>query len=296
MRAFIVKKLKERKMATTATAPCSTSAASCTAPRPDLPRSSAHTQRQCAVFNTLSAELRLLIYHAALADSRRLLHFLHVTPYKGEPRPMGHWRCEDRDSPYPIWQHRCFGCWAEDNTRWHRKASHTNSDLISLLLTCRLIYSEAVEVLYAENHFSFRGARGVVKFQNLIAPPSWHALRYVHISTTFLTPMKHWKRGSLPPENYDHWESGCHALSGLRRLQLLSIDMIVWDQLNHENTDAIEHQSLIYIFGALKAIRARTFQIELNIKLPDQVKNSLGPVPFEILYHERPYDRETFPL
>ena len=136
MRAFILRKM-QRKITTTPPLPCSNTAGSYTTLRSELPRKPAYAQEQCILFAKLSVELRLLIYHAALADPHRLLHFLHVTPYESDPAKTGHWRCEDVDSTYPIWQHRCFGCWVEGDTRYQRNASYTNSDLISLLLTCR---------------------------------------------------------------------------------------------------------------------------------------------------------------
>ena len=103
-------------------------------------------------------------------------------------------------------------------------------------------------------------------------------------------------RGSVQPENYDHWEHGCRSLTSLTNLHLLYIDMIVWDQFHYYETDAVDQQSLLFILSALKPIRAQTFQVELNMPLSDQTKTSLGPVPFEILHQKRPYDMETFPL
>jgi hypothetical protein len=87
----------------------------------------------------LSTEVRMLIYEAVLADPDRLLHFLHTTPTRGRPKKLGHWRCEDVKSPYLTWQHVCFGLWNEPGVQYTRSASYTNSDLLSLILTCRLM-------------------------------------------------------------------------------------------------------------------------------------------------------------
>jgi hypothetical protein len=108
-------------------------------PRAELPRGEPVDQKQCLLFGKLSAEVRLLIYEEILADPQRLLHFLHVTPTRGRPTKLGHWRCEDMDSPYLTWQHLCFGVWNEGSARCYRSASHTNGDLISILVTCRLV-------------------------------------------------------------------------------------------------------------------------------------------------------------
>jgi hypothetical protein len=91
------------------------------------------------LFEKLSTELRLLIYEEVLADPDRLLHFLHINPLGGRPKKLGHWRCEDPHSKSLTWQHACFGMWIEGESQCIREASYTNSDLISLLLTCRLM-------------------------------------------------------------------------------------------------------------------------------------------------------------
>ncbi len=108
-------------------------------PRLDLPRGSPLDQKQCLLFGKLSAEVRLLIYEEVLADPHRLLHFLHVTPLGGRPKKLGHWRCENPNSQSLTWQHACFGLWTEGESQYIRDASYTNGDLISLLLTCRLM-------------------------------------------------------------------------------------------------------------------------------------------------------------
>jgi hypothetical protein len=109
-------------------------------PRQKLPRDEPLDQKQCALFGKLSAEVRLLIYEEVVADPQRLLHFLHVTYAVGRPDKLGHWRCVDMDSPFVTWQHVCFGVWTEGEVQYIRHACHTNSDLISLLLACRLMW------------------------------------------------------------------------------------------------------------------------------------------------------------
>jgi hypothetical protein len=152
---------------------------------------------------------------------------------------------------------------------------------------------EAIEALYKSNQSSFRGAGGVVRFCELASPHNWQALRYVHISTLFLTPMQFWMNCSLPPENYLHWKAGCEALATLQRLHLLKIDMIVWNQQDR-NLVGIDNDSLLFIFKLLKQVKAQTFQIELNLELPDAVHEALGDVPFELSLHQRPYDWNAF--
>jgi hypothetical protein len=154
---------------------------------------------------------------------------------------------------------------------------------------------EAVDVLYTQNHFSFRGARGVIELHSLLASSNWHALRHVHISTLFLTPMARWMNCSLPPENYNQWQTACEALCTLKSLHLLKIDMVVWNQQDH-NSNGVSHEALVFIFKALEKVHAQTFQIELNMELPDSVKEAIGGLHFEISLKERPYDGTLFRL
>jgi hypothetical protein len=107
-------------------------------PLPYIMAGPAHDQRQCVLFNALSSEIRLLVYEAALSDPVRLLH---VVPYRGEQKrqAMGHWRCVDEESPYPTWQHTCFGIWLGEKGKHHRKEPRSSDNLVSLLLACRLV-------------------------------------------------------------------------------------------------------------------------------------------------------------
>ncbi|KAF1836062.1 hypothetical protein BDW02DRAFT_567394 [Decorospora gaudefroyi] len=299
MRAFILRKLRLKKPPVAVASSTSPSPDIQQLPRAALPRDIPLSQKQCALFEKLSIEIRLLIYEAVLTDPDRPLHFLHVTPTRGRPKKLGHWRCEEKDSPYLMWQHSCFGLWVEGSSQLTRNASYTNSDLLSLLLACRLIYEEAVQVLYSANYFSFRGIQGPTNFRALVAPSSWHMLRYVHISTTFMTPMKTWSenRGSFPRESYLDWEDGCRDLVSLTELRLLRIEMMIWDRFAYHGRCAgtVEEQALIFILSALKLVTARTFQVELNLEVPSSVLDALGDVSFELLRTEKLYDRKTFP-
>ncbi|KAF1836064.1 hypothetical protein BDW02DRAFT_567395 [Decorospora gaudefroyi] len=299
MRAFILRKLRLKKPTVAVDSSASPSPDIQQLPRAALPRDIPISQKQCDLFEKLSTEIRLLIYEAVLTDPDRPLHFLHVTPLRGRPKKLGHWRCEESDSPYLMWQHSCFGLWDKGSTRVIRHASHTNSDLLSLLLACRLIYEEAVQVLYSGNYFSFRGLQGLPSFRALVAPSSWHMLRYVHISTAFFTPMKDCSenRATFPLDRYLNWEDGCRMLVSLTELRLLRIEMMIWDLFGYYDRSGgtVEEQALVFILSALKPVRARTFQVELNLEVPSSVLNALGDVSFELLRTEKLHDRRTFP-
>ena len=136
MRALLRKWQRKKPEPTTTINQCP---ASKFIPRLELPRGEPLDQKQCVLFGKLSAEVRLLIYEEVLADPQRLLHVLHVTPIGGRPAKLGHWRCETPRSESMVWQHACFGLWNEGEFQHVRDAYYTNGDLLSLLLTCRLM-------------------------------------------------------------------------------------------------------------------------------------------------------------
>ena len=316
MRAFLLRKWQRKNPEPTTTISIKRSQDAKSMPRPELPRGEPLDQKQCMLFGKLSPEVRLLIYEEVLADPQRLLHFLHVTPGKGRPHKLGHWRCEDMDSMYLTWQHMCFGVWNEASGRMHRPAYYTNGDLFSILVTCRLMYNthctlstkanqsnryrEAVNVLYTANQFSFRGATGVLSFRRLVAPDMWQRLRSVNLSTTILTPRRNFitSRGSFPRESYLDWEDACCALATLGELRLLRIEMTIWAlfAFHDINAGTPEPESLISIFEALKQVHAEVYEVELNVDLPEQVLDALGNIPFRILRLKKQYDRKTFSL
>lgn len=107
-------------------------------------------QEQCPLFQKLSAELRILIYEAALTDRGRLLHMCANQRYgrlrkgKHAVRSVAHVWCVDQGSPFPTWQHTCYGESREitehQSVFCPRPITTTDDKLLSLLKTCRLVY------------------------------------------------------------------------------------------------------------------------------------------------------------
>jgi hypothetical protein len=95
-------------------------------------------QTQSILFSVLSEDVRLLIYEAALSDPAQLLH---IVSYRGKEkrRTMGHWHCVDAQSPFPTWQHSCHGIYEVEGGIRHRSEPRSNSNLLPLLLTCRIM-------------------------------------------------------------------------------------------------------------------------------------------------------------
>jgi hypothetical protein len=153
---------------------------------------------------------------------------------------------------------------------------------------------EAKKELYSHNEFSFRAARGVARFHAALSSHNWQLLRHLHISTLFRTPKQFHMNGSLPPENYQHWNTACEALRTLRKLHSLKIEMVIWNHDRGHDSKPVHHDSLVFIFGALMELKAHSFVVELNMELPVSIRTALGDLPFTITVQERSYDWNTF--
>ena len=98
-------------------------------------------QQKSPLFTKLSAELRILIYQAALGDPHRFLHICENTSRKRQR--VSHYYCTDIESRYPTWQHNCYDDSKANLDFWVTMTQPivktTNDKLLSLLLTCRLM-------------------------------------------------------------------------------------------------------------------------------------------------------------
>ncbi|KAF2015560.1 hypothetical protein BU24DRAFT_421861 [Aaosphaeria arxii CBS 175.79] len=81
--------------------------------------------------------------------------------------------------------------------------------LLALLRTCRLIYSEAVHILYATNTFDFLSLRTFVEFPRTILPSRTQSIRTVNLRIAFTTAT-----GPITG-----WSEACATLKLLKRLR-----------------------------------------------------------------------------
>jgi hypothetical protein len=49
------------------------------------------------------------------------------------------------------------------------------------------------------------------------------------------------------------------------------------------------------ILQPLKRVKALDFKIEMNIELPEEVRETVGPFDFSIAHTQRPFNAEVFP-
>ena len=96
-----------------------------------------------------------------------------------------------------------------------------------LLLVNRQIYSEAVELLYSKNTFSFKAPQELLEFERRIAPSHLDIIRRIRIWVVFpFTEGEEVSPDRLPLEKYHehplHWAKALQ-MSRLDRLQKISI-------------------------------------------------------------------------
>ncbi|KAF2117948.1 hypothetical protein BDV96DRAFT_406594 [Lophiotrema nucula] len=258
-----------------------------------VPHGPVEPQDKCLLIAKLPKELRLLIYEAVLVEQDRPMH---IVPHDDSSGRVGHKRCTDRASEAPVWQHQCYGRWAEPGIGIvHLPFPPSDDQLLSLPLTCRLMYLDALGILYDRTEFSFKGARGIIALNSQIPIQNWHLMRRLHISTMFLTPTTYWSwRENMPPESPGKWLTACEALHNLHHLRSLSLDLILRDTFHREDPEAIDNASWIYVLGPLKDIEAVHYLIELNFIPPEPVLRTLTPYSFCLTQRLRPYKRSAF--
>jgi hypothetical protein len=149
--------------------------------------------------------------------------------------------------------------------------------------------------LYGANHFSFKGARGVLAMKSCVTALQWHNLRHIYISTMLCAPVECFRNFSgFPPDGLIQWTEGCKALQDMQSLRSLHFDLIVWTTLRREIPS--DEKSLISILEPLQNLDASIFVVELNMPLPERVRVALGDIKFTLVVKQRPFNFSTFPV
>ncbi|KAF1945550.1 hypothetical protein EJ02DRAFT_338638, partial [Clathrospora elynae] len=158
-------------------------------------------------------------------------------------------------------------------------------------------YTEAIEMIYTSNYFSFKGARSVLALRKMVHLQHWQTIRHINISTVFLTPMDLWRRHRpFPPECYEDWERCCTAIRDLRILRSLRLDIIVWDDAECNDSASIDQESFLAILKPFCGTSPPIFEVELNRNIPEHVLQALGTPMFSLIIKRRPYNMVLFPI
>ncbi len=198
-----------------------------TPPSPE-PSPTTYTQLQSPFFN-LPLEIRRLIYRHTLTSG--VTHIVRLGPR------LGHVRCRDLHLERP-WFHRCWGITVKGSDLYHGPHDDflnddddvETQDLLPLLMACRRIYTEAIQVLYGDTTFSMRHLADVDLFAATILPQRLNTVRSVELGWSFYFPYPPYTRKlhytRFDVTNIDAWERVWSILANMEGLRKLRVDLV----------------------------------------------------------------------
>ncbi|KAJ4287685.1 hypothetical protein N0V90_012388 [Kalmusia sp. IMI 367209] len=176
----------------------------------------------------LPLELRQMIYRAAIGNSK-----MHMLLKKHK---LGHIRCKAsnaRECP--------LECNLGPDNIWSPFAEPveepTDGDVLPLLLTCRQIYSEAIDAVYSSNCFSFSDLDCLRYFSCTILPHRWALVQTLDIEWCISWPIYDPIAQTLlvsrpalyPPHDEATWEATWRIISNMSNLKSLRVSLMYFD-------------------------------------------------------------------
>ncbi|KAI5360380.1 hypothetical protein Slin15195_G083040 [Septoria linicola] len=250
-------------------------------------------QSQSHFVSTIPAELRLMIWEYALApDSER--DVLHIDLGDGNLKQV---RCyESVDHNMLGFRHQCWHTvWTREKRNQRFWADNEVIDGIrkirSLLLTCKLLYVESVELLYRLTIFDFRRSDTILWLPAVILPHRFQDIRHIRLSTAFVCPVQLRdpvvvsSDAYLHPDDAERWFAECDILSGLHQLQTLGITVAFWP-LTPGRPEQVDEDSVIAVLTPLKALHATQYRVTITEQLTNRIRRCLGSSPFQLLQRE----------
>lgn len=166
-------------------------------------------QAQSSLLTKLPAEVRQMIWKEALGG--QVLHIVRKKKNKV--------RHKVRTRPVFIWDFKELDLYGEDRIL-------ANWSLVSLLLTCRQVYNETIDILYMANTFHIEHPWTFLFLYEIVLPHRWESIRKLELTWTFLHC---WHVGSSRlyacesgPEDYNTWEVVCSKI-----MEMTSLDSFV---------------------------------------------------------------------
>ncbi|KAF2817983.1 uncharacterized protein BDZ99DRAFT_24991 [Mytilinidion resinicola] len=210
--------------------------------RPSNTKQSNNPQVQSPLFSRLPLEIRKMIYeeaigksviHLEIRDHRYVVgHALCPEPKSGKCgcrycRYLTCRRIRKTANPLPyLFSHtlcpepeqgKC-GC-----RYLKRRGARKTMNPLPLLLSCRMIYSEAIDLLYSSNSFAFRHDAGgpLVILPDLLLPQRFHAIRSLSL---FWVP-DFWVSLDPPSRLTEEWEFAWKVIASMKGLQTVYVDL-----------------------------------------------------------------------
>ncbi|KAG9236731.1 hypothetical protein BJ875DRAFT_210704 [Amylocarpus encephaloides] len=166
-------------------------------------------QSQCDLLNKLPSEVRQIIWKECLGGMT-----LHIDI---RDRRLRRFPCS---SPDPKLCHE--SCW----TWYPRPNAVPKRQLLALLLSCRQVYSEAIDLTYSSNTFDMIFPESIVYLPDLVLPQRLVAIRSIHLQWTFTQPPQLPPYGKKGPRRDDWmWTKGWSNLVQMKRLSELRVEI-----------------------------------------------------------------------
>ncbi|KXS99433.1 hypothetical protein AC578_8141 [Pseudocercospora eumusae] len=236
----------------------------------------AYLQDQSALIASIPVELRVVIWEYVLGPKDEN-DVLHLDLADGT---LWHCRCFDQDRIKLGFRHFCWS-----STMWfpeyRAERDHLPGEpragrrLLALLLSCKVIYAEAAEILYLANTFDMRRAASLIRLPQVIVPYRLQQIRSIRFSTEFecLSFTRNdppsaddevvtgWWR---PPDRASQWYAACDTLRSLQHLERLSITLALW-QLSPSNRDGpMDDDAVVAILKPLSSVHAKHYVVTLT--------------------------------
>jgi hypothetical protein len=180
-------------------------------------------QFQSALFAQLPGEIRQLIWTEVLGG-----HLLHVA--RAPMRLLAIVCAEKFGHELETRRHGCWGCTSRRlsmgttpgfylGPRHHHPSKPAN--LLPLLQTCRIIYTETISILYEDNIFDINHLDTLIYLQQSLLPRRLNQIRVLNFTWDFKWPT------ATSPAPYDitTWREACDALASFAGLQELMVHL-----------------------------------------------------------------------
>ncbi|PGH27352.1 hypothetical protein AJ80_01064 [Polytolypa hystricis UAMH7299] len=131
--------------------------------------------------------------------------------------------------------------------------------LLPLLLTCRRVYSEAIDLLYSHTHFNFNDYDTIVWFGSTVLPQRLNLVRFLSVQWDCIC---FWLPNLRVPPPYDRytWFKVWDLIASMQGLRELRVK--VW------NGPRMNRQTEIDVFSPLRELKhLKVFEVELSWKL-----------------------------
>ena len=189
-----------------------------------------HDQFQSALLMRLPGEIRQLIWAKVIGG--HLLHMVHG------PTSLVAIDCAEAvDIELETRRHLCWGFSTKDAppSYLHPHAGHHAKpvNILPLLQTCRIIYTEAVSILYGDNIFDLNRVSTLISFHHSILPHRLNQIRVLNLTWDYATLI------SDGPIYYDldSWLEACEVLSRFAGLQELTVHFNNWCKFSYPGAD-----------------------------------------------------------